>query len=124
MDKIEKNLLISEIQKLNIALIYKDEITLNDLLVNDIVIPFVNGHKIPKKEWLTYFMAENFIYLSFSCDSPSVILEGETATIEYKSILKGVFFNYLSTWRMLMELKFIKLEGKWKLAEIENPVIY
>lgn len=99
-------------------MIKKDITKLEKILDVSFALIHMTGMNQPKVEFLKYI--ENGILNYYSAEHKDIIIdmEGDKASVIGKSLVfAAVFGGGKGTWRLQMDIKFIKRENQWLMTE-------
>ena len=113
-----------ELQKLYIDMyrymIAKDTENLEALLDNSFVLVHMTGMKQTKQEYLRAIKTGTLNYFSEEFDNIDVKISGDRATIIGQSrVNAAVFGGGRHTWRLELDIDFIKKDGRWLMIEAQ-----
>ena len=111
-----------ELQKLYIDMyrymIAKDTENLEALLDNSFVLVHMTGMKQTKQEYLRAIKTGTLNYFSEELDNINVKISGDRAAVIGQSrVNAAVFGGGRHTWRLELDIDFIKRDGRWLMTE-------
>ena len=99
-------------------MIEKDIIALEEILDMSFALIHMTGMNQPKAEFLKYIERGTLNYYSAEHKAISIDIEGDKAYLIGKSLVTAaVFGGRIGTWRLQLDIKFIKREDQWLMTE-------
>lgn len=104
--------------KLYCYMIKKDITELEKILDVSFALIHMTGMNQPRAEFLKYIGNGILNYYSAEHKDVSINIEGDKAYVIGKSLVSAaVFGGGKGTWRLQLDIKFIKKEGQWLMTE-------
>ena len=95
------------------AMVNKDIDTLDRLMDDDIILTHITGATQTKWEWLNCIENETMRYYDIEVVNPVVSVSGNSATLEYTSVLDARIYGSRGTWTLSGSAYLEKIDDVW-----------
>lgn len=102
----------------NAAMVSKDIVKLNEILLPTMTLQHMTGYVQPKLEWIDQIQNGDMQYFSSVEESlRDIQINGSTASLIGQNRVKAsVWGGGVSTWPLKMKMEFVKQDGQWLIA--------
>lgn len=103
----------------NQAMVQKDVVTLNHILMMNMTLTHMTGYVQPKMEWIDQIQNGDMKYYSSREESiKDIQINGNEASLVGQNQVKAsVWGGGINTWPLQMKMFFKKENGKWLIAK-------
>ena len=95
------------------AMVDADIDTMKEIVLPDVVFTHMSGMVQARDEYFYDIKNGRLNYYNIGIENPKVKVNGDTATIEYTSVLDANAYVAKGVYRMHGTHKFKKIDGKW-----------
>ena len=95
------------------AMVDADIDTMKEIVPSDVTFTHMSGMKQTRDEYFSDIKNGRLNYYNIGIENPKVKVNGDTATIEYTSVLDANAYGTKGVYRMHGTHKFKKIDGKW-----------
>lgn len=87
--------------------------TMNEIVPSDVTFTHMSGMKQSRDEYFDDIKNGRLNYYNITIENPVIDVIGNTATIDYTSVLDANAYGAKGVYRMYGVHKFKKVDGKW-----------
>lgn len=106
-------------KKLYEAMIEKDTDTINNLLMDGIILVHITGVKQSKREWLRAIENESMKYYSTKEENIEIVLKEKKATLIAQNKVDAKIYGLRNTWPLQLTMSMVKFENDWEISRVE-----
>ncbi|TDM40240.1 nuclear transport factor 2 family protein [Macrococcoides goetzii] len=106
-------------KKLYEAMIEKDTDTINNLLMDGIILVHITGVKQSKREWLRAIENESMKYYSTKEENIEIVLKEKKATLIAQNKVDAKIYGLRNTWPLQLTMIMVKFENDWEISRVE-----
>ena len=87
--------------------------TMREIVSEDMIFTHMSGRQQTREEYFTDVANGRLTYYTIGIDSPVIVVDGDTGTIEYTSVLNADAYGARGTFRMSGTHAYRKINGEW-----------
>lgn len=111
---------LNQFEKVQEAMINKDENKLNELIVDNYTLTHMSGKIQTKNEFIEEIMNNTLNYYSSLIQYPAIIIDGNLAQLTADVTLDAKVYGIKGKWTLHVITDFIKIDNKWYFGKWNN----